>query len=113
MTDAVTPGLPAPRQDAPHAPRRNRLWAVAAVLWLLFVLGVVTFSIFYLVPRLAGASPETLAARYVGRAATPETVLGPRRPSRMPLPSATRRPERRFALRFVEALASAVLGGGP
>jgi hypothetical protein len=45
--------------------------------------------------------------------ATPETVLGPRRPSRMPLPSATRRPERRFALRFVEALASAVLGGGP
>src|SRR5215218_5397037 len=49
---------------------RRLLWAVV----LLFVLSVVTFSIFYLVPRLAGASPETLAARYVGRAATPETV---------------------------------------
>jgi len=45
--------------------------------------------------------------------ATPETVLGPRRRSRMLPPSATRRPERRFALRFIEALASAVLGGGP
>ena len=37
---------------------RRLLWAVA----LLFVLSVVTFSIFYVVPRLAGASPETLAA---------------------------------------------------
>ena len=35
---------------------------------------MVTFSIFYLVPRLGGATPETLAARYVGRAATAETV---------------------------------------
>ena len=49
---------------------RRLLWAVV----LLIVLSIVTFSIFYLVPRLAGATPETLAARYVGRAATPETV---------------------------------------
>ena len=49
---------------------RRLLWAVV----MLFVLSVVTFSIFYLVPRLGGATPETLAARYVGRAATPETV---------------------------------------
>ena len=49
---------------------RRLLWAVG----LLFVLSVVTFAIFYLVPRWAGASSETLAARYVGRAATPETV---------------------------------------
>jgi peptide/nickel transport system permease protein len=49
---------------------RRLLWAVV----LLFVLSVVTFSIFYLVPRLGGATPETLAARYVGRAATAETV---------------------------------------
>ena len=41
---------------------------------LLIVLSVVTFSIFYLVPRFGGATPETLAARYVGRAATAETV---------------------------------------
>ena len=49
---------------------RRLLWAVI----LLFLLSVVTFSIFYLVPRWAGASPETLAARYVGRSATAETV---------------------------------------
>jgi peptide/nickel transport system permease protein len=49
---------------------RRLLWAVV----LLFVLSMVTFSIFYLVPRLGGATPETLAARYVGRAATAETV---------------------------------------
>jgi peptide/nickel transport system permease protein len=46
---------------------------VAAVL-LLFIVSAVTFSIFYLVPRWAGASPETLAARYVGRTATADTV---------------------------------------
>ncbi len=49
---------------------RRLLWAVV----LLIVLSMVTFSIFYLVPRLGGATPETLAARYVGRAATAETV---------------------------------------
>ena len=49
---------------------RRLLWAVV----LLVVLSMVTFSIFYLVPLLGGATPETLAARYVGRAATPETV---------------------------------------
>ena len=49
---------------------RRLLWAVV----LLIVLSMVTFSIFYLMPRLGGATPETLAARYVGRAATAETV---------------------------------------
>jgi peptide/nickel transport system permease protein len=49
---------------------RRLLWAVV----LMFALSVVTFAIFYLVPRLAGATPETLAARYVGRTATEETV---------------------------------------
>ncbi len=47
---------------------------IAAALVLLFVVSVITFSIFYLVPRLAGASAESLATRYVGRAATAETV---------------------------------------
>ncbi|AKU17668.1 ABC transporter permease [Luteipulveratus mongoliensis] len=46
---------------------------VAAVV-LLFVVTVMTFSIFYLVPRWAGATPETLASRYVGRSATESTV---------------------------------------
>jgi peptide/nickel transport system permease protein len=45
-----------------------------AAVGLLFVISVITFSIFFLVPRLAGAGPDTLAARYVGRTATAETV---------------------------------------
>ena len=45
-----------------------------AAFALLFVVSVITFSIFYLVPRLAGASPESLATHYVGRAATEDTV---------------------------------------
>jgi peptide/nickel transport system permease protein len=45
-----------------------------AAVGLLFVVSAITFSIFYLVPRLAGATPETLATRYVGRTATAETV---------------------------------------
>jgi peptide/nickel transport system permease protein len=49
---------------------RRLMWSVL----LLIVLSMVTFSIFYLIPRLGGATPETLAARYVGRAATAETV---------------------------------------
>ena len=49
---------------------RRLLWAVL----LLIVLSMVTFSIFYLIPRLGGATPETLATRYVGRTATAETV---------------------------------------
>lgn len=49
-----------------------RRLAVAALL--LFVISAVTFSIFFVVPRIAGGTPETLATRYAGRAATPETV---------------------------------------
>ena len=49
----------------------RRLFAAVA---LLLVVSVVTFSIFYLLPRLAGATPETLATRYVGRSANAETV---------------------------------------
>lgn len=47
---------------------------LVAAIGLLFIVSVITFSIFYLVPRLAGATPETLATRYVGRAATADTV---------------------------------------
>src|SRR5919108_617344 len=41
---------------------------IAAVLLLLIVTAA-TFLIFFLVPRLAGATPEDLASRYVGRTA--------------------------------------------
>jgi peptide/nickel transport system permease protein len=45
-----------------------------AAIVLLFIVSAATFAIFFLIPRLVGATPETLATRYVGRAATPETV---------------------------------------
>jgi peptide/nickel transport system permease protein len=46
---------------------------VAAVV-LLVIVSMVTFAIFFLVPRLVGATPDDLAARYVGRDATPTAV---------------------------------------
>ncbi|MFI7702548.1 ABC transporter permease [Nonomuraea sp. NPDC049480] len=41
---------------------------------MLIVISMVTFGIFFVVPQWAGATPEAMASRYVGRAATPETV---------------------------------------
>ena len=46
---------------------------IAAVL-LLLIVTLVTFSIFFLVPRLAGASADDLASRYVGRTAGEEQI---------------------------------------
>lgn len=46
---------------------------LAAVV-LLLVVTAVTFAIFFLVPRLAGATPEGLASRYVGRTADEATM---------------------------------------
>ena len=46
-----------------------------AAVGLLIVISIIVFAIFYLMPRLAGASPETLANRYVGRAATGATAV--------------------------------------
>ncbi|WP_308190458.1 ABC transporter permease [Pseudonocardia sp. TRM90224] len=47
---------------------------IAAVI-LLLIVSAVTFAIFFVIPQIAsGGSPETLAGRYVGRAATPETI---------------------------------------
>ncbi len=45
-----------------------------AAVGLVIVITMITFAIFYLMPRLAGATPETLATRYVGRSATGATV---------------------------------------
>lgn len=45
-----------------------------AAVGLVIVISMITFAIFYLMPRLAGATPETLATRYVGRSATEATV---------------------------------------
>jgi peptide/nickel transport system permease protein len=45
-----------------------------AAVGLVIVISMIVFAIFYLMPRIAGATPETLANRYVGRAATGSTV---------------------------------------
>lgn len=41
---------------------------------LLFIVSAVTFAIFFLVPRLGGASADDLASRYVGKSAGPEQI---------------------------------------
>ena len=70
MAGPARPGRPpTPSSVVAYIIRR-----LIATVGLLFVVSVITFSIFYLVPRIAGSSPETLATRYVGRTATEETV---------------------------------------
>ncbi|MEV4311204.1 ABC transporter permease [Actinocrispum sp. NPDC049592] len=46
---------------------------IGAVI-LLFVVSLVTFAIFFLVPRIAGASVDDLASRYVGKTADATTT---------------------------------------
>ncbi|HNI70377.1 MAG TPA: ABC transporter permease [Marmoricola sp.] len=38
------------------------------------VISMITFAIFFLMPRLAGATPESMAVRYVGKSADPATI---------------------------------------
>lgn len=46
-----------------------------AAVVLMLIVSAITFAIFFVVPQIvAGGNPDTLASRYVGRAATPETV---------------------------------------
>ncbi|HEX2808739.1 MAG TPA: ABC transporter permease [Kineosporiaceae bacterium] len=47
---------------------------VIGAIFLLFIVSMVTFAIFFLVPRLAGASADDLASRYVGKSAGPEQI---------------------------------------
>ncbi len=49
----------------------RRLFVAVA---LLFVVSFVTFSIFFLVPRLAGQTTDQLAAQYVGRDPSPAAI---------------------------------------
>jgi len=63
--------LPATAADAVIRYIIRRL--LAAVL-LLFIVSVITFAIFFLVPRLAGATADDLASRYVGKTANAEQV---------------------------------------
>jgi peptide/nickel transport system permease protein len=46
---------------------------IGAVI-MLFIVSAITFSIFFVVPRLAGGTPQDLAARYVGRTSSEQQV---------------------------------------
>ncbi|WP_345436638.1 ABC transporter permease [Actinoallomurus vinaceus] len=45
-----------------------------AAIALLVIVSMVTFAIFFLVPRLTGASTADLASRYVGKSAGPQAI---------------------------------------
>ncbi|GLY76371.1 ABC transporter permease [Actinoallomurus iriomotensis] len=45
-----------------------------AAIALLIIVSMVTFAIFFLVPRLTGASSADLASRYVGKSAGPQAI---------------------------------------
>ncbi|MDQ1286457.1 MAG: peptide/nickel transport system permease protein [Actinomycetota bacterium] len=45
---------------------------VIGAVFLLFIVSVVTFAIFFLVPRIGGATADDLASRYVGKTAGSE-----------------------------------------
>jgi peptide/nickel transport system permease protein len=45
-----------------------------ATVFLLIIVSIITFAIFFLVPRLAGQTTYDLAAQYVGRSPTPTAV---------------------------------------
>lgn len=47
---------------------------ILGAIVLLFVVSAVTFAIFFLVPRIGGATADDLASRYVGKSAGPAQV---------------------------------------
>ncbi len=47
---------------------------LVAAVFLLLAVSFITFIIFFVVPRLAGASPDDLAGRYVGKTAGAEQI---------------------------------------
>jgi peptide/nickel transport system permease protein len=47
---------------------------VVGALLMLVIVSMITFAIFFVVPLVAGGSPDSLAARYVGRTAGTEEV---------------------------------------
>jgi peptide/nickel transport system permease protein len=47
---------------------------LGAAVVILVLVSLITFAIFFLVPRLAGASPDDLASRYVGKTASAAQV---------------------------------------
>ncbi|HEY6798492.1 MAG TPA: ABC transporter permease [Kineosporiaceae bacterium] len=47
---------------------------IIGAVFLMVIVSMVTFAIFFLVPRLGGATADDLASRYVGKSAGPEQI---------------------------------------
>ncbi len=62
------------RPSAPSSVVAFIIRRVLAGIGLLLVVSLVTFGIFFLVPRLAGQTTDQLATQYVGRDPSPEAV---------------------------------------
>lgn len=45
-----------------------------AAVFLLLVVSAITFAIFFLLPRLAGGTADSLATQYVGKNPSPESI---------------------------------------
>jgi hypothetical protein len=43
------------------------IWRLTGTIFLLIAVSMITFAIFFLIPRLAGQTTYQLAAQYVGR----------------------------------------------
>ncbi len=62
------------RAPAPHPVITFIVRRLIATVFLLIIVSMITFSIFFLLPRLAGQTTYGLAAQYVGRSPTPAAV---------------------------------------
>src|SRR6266516_4975431 len=62
------------RAPAPHPVITFIVRRLIATVFLLIVVSMITFSIFFLLPRLAGQTPRGLASQYIGRNPTPAAV---------------------------------------
>src|SRR6267154_3056366 len=63
------------RAPAPHPVITFIIRRLIATVFLLIVVSMITFAIFFLIPRLAGQTSYQLATQYVGRNPTRAAVL--------------------------------------
>ena len=64
---ALVPGWDDSRAPAPHPVITFIVRRLIATVFLLIVVSMITFSIFFLLPRLAGQTTRGLASQYIGR----------------------------------------------
>ena len=72
------PGRHRGRAPAPRTVITFIIRRLIATVFLLIVVSMITFAIFFLIPRLAGQNTYQLATEYVGRNPTRAAVLADR-----------------------------------